>query len=67
MAGNQDGGSPRHAHPGLYRRSNFIQMDVSGNDLIEGTDHTDQGAAQFFVGISHGIEKGAGWGPAPAL
>ena len=57
--GNHDRGSACHAHTGLHRLGNLIQMKMSGHDLTVGTHHTDQRTIQLFLSISHGVEQTA--------
>ena len=47
-----DGGTTRHSHTKLYRFCDFIQIHMTRNDLIVGTNDSYQGFFHFFLCIS---------------
>ena len=53
---HQDRRSPRHIDPRLGGLGEFVQVDVTGNDLAEGIDHADQRTAYLFRGKTAGVE-----------
>ena len=51
---------------GLDGLGNLVQVHVAGDDLIVGTDHADERALQFLLGVAQGVEQravGGGGGP----
>ncbi len=57
-----DGCPPGVTNPGLDGLGDLVQMDVAGNDLIGRVGHPDEGAVQFGLGVTHGLEKRSVWG-----
>ena len=56
-------GSPRRPDAGLDRLHNFIQVHVTGYNLIPGAHHPHQGPVQLLLGIAQGVEQGPVGGP----
>ena len=57
--GEHDGHSACHCDTHLDRLGNFVQVHVSGDDLIIGTYDTDHRASSLFLGVAEGVEKAA--------
>ncbi len=56
---HQDGSAAGHAHTGLDRIGQFVQVHVAGYDLTVGGHHADERAVQFLGRVAQGIEQAA--------
>ena len=52
-------GTASYADTGFHSLCDFIQMHMSGNDLILGADHADDGTVQFLLSQAQSPEQGA--------
>ena len=53
------GGAAGQAHPGLGGLGDLVQVDVAGNEFVEGIGHPDDGLVNLPVGEAHGLEERA--------
>ena len=64
---HEDGSTARHADAVLHGLGDLVEVGVAGHDLAMGADHTDERAVEFFLGVTHGVEKTAVRGAFHAL
>ncbi len=51
------GRAPGQAHPGGGRLGNLIQVDVAGDEFVEGIGDADEGTVDLPVRQAHGLKK----------
>ena len=65
--GKDNGGAASHGDTGLDGFDNLIQVHMSGDNVILGTDNAHQRAVQFLPGHAQGMEQGTVCGALGAL
>ena len=65
--GKFNGRAAGHTNAGLDRLGDLVQIHMSGDDLVMGTDNTHQRAVRLLLGIAQSGKQGAVGGPLHAL
>ena len=66
--GKLHGGTAGGPDAGLDGLGDLVQVHVTGNDLVIGTDHADEGPLQLLLGVAQGVKQGTvGGGGSPFL
>ena len=57
--GEHDGGAASHGNAQLHGIHDFVQVHVTGNNLVVGADHGNQGPLLFFLCQAQGVIQAA--------